>query len=282
METIKTRGVEIERLGFGTFRMPGGDCQPVVESALQVGYRHIDTAAMYENEEAVGAAIAASGIVRSQLFVTTKAWHDKLSSAAAIRNAFDTSLAKLRLDYVDMYMVHWPSARMDMKEVLSTLGALREEGRTRAIGVCNFNLPMLRQAVEELQAPIAAVQVEYHPVLDQSKLLAFLGEKNIPMTAYAPLAQGRAASDETLVNIGRKHGVSGAQVAIAWLLDQPGVIAIPKARRLESQRSNFAALDVRLDEEDRKAVAALPKNLRYVRPPFAPDWDAASLRPRDI
>ena len=282
MESIKTQGVEIERLGFGTFRMPGGDCQPVVESALQVGYRHIDTAAMYENEEAVGAAIAASGIARSKLFVTTKAWHDKLSSAAATRNAFDTSLARLKLDYVDMYMVHWPSARMDMKEVLSTLGALREEGRTRAIGVCNFNLPMLRQAVEELQAPIAAVQVEYHPFLDQSKLLTFLGEKNIPLTAYAPLAQGRAAADETLVDVGRKHGVSGAQVAIAWLLDQPGVIAIPKAQRLESQRSNFAALDVRLDEEDRKAVAALPKNLRYVRPPFAPDWDAASLCPRDI
>ncbi len=277
MESIKTQGVEIERLGFGTFRMPGGDCQPVVESALQVGYRHIDTAAMYENEEAVGAAIAASGIVRGKLFVTTKAWHDKLSSAAAIRDAFDASLAKLKLDYVDMYMVHWPSPRMDMKEVMSALGALREEGRTRAIGVCNFNLPMLRQAVEELQAPIAAVQVEYHPFLDQSKLLAFLGEKNIPLTAYAPLAQGRAASDETLVNIGKKHGVSGAQVAIAWLLDQPGVIAIPKAQRLESQRSNFAALDVRLDDEDRKAIAGLPKNLRHVRPPFAPDWDATSL-----
>ena len=277
MESIKTQGVEIERLGFGTFRMPGGDCQPVVESALQVGYRHIDTAAMYENEEAVGAAIAASGIARSRLFVTTKAWHDKLSSAAAIRNAFDASLAKLKLDYVDMYMVHWPSSRMDMKEVMSTLGALREEGRTRAIGVCNFNMPMLRHAVEELQAPLATLQVEYHPFLDQSRLLAFLRAKNIPLTAYAPLAQGRAAADETLVDIGKKHGVSGAQVAIAWLLDQPGVIAIPKAQRLESQRANLAALDVRLDDEDRKAIAGLPKNLRYVRPPFAPDWDAASL-----
>ena len=277
MESIKTQGVEIERLGFGTFRMPGGDCQPVVESALQVGYRHIDTAAMYDNEEAVGAAIAASGIARSKLFVTTKAWHDKLSSAAAIRNAFDASLAKLKMDYVDMYMVHWPSSQMDMKEVMSTLGALREEGRTRAIGVCNFNMPMLRHALEELRAPIATLQVEYHPFLDQSKLLAYLDEKSIPLTAYAPLAQGRAASDETLVDIGKKHGVSGAQVAIAWLLDQPGVIAIPKAQRMESQRSNLAALDVRLDDDDRKAIAGLPKNLRYVRPPFAPDWDAASL-----
>jgi 2,5-diketo-D-gluconate reductase B len=277
MEAIETQGVGIARLGFGTFRMPGGDCQPVVESALQVGYRHIDTAAMYENEEAVGAALAASGIARKELFVTTKAWHDKLSSPEAIRSAFDASLAKLKLDYVDLYMVHWPSAQMDMAQVLSTLDALRREGRTRAIGVCNFNLPMLRSAIEDLQAPIASVQVEYHPFLDQSRLLTYLRGRNIPLSAYAPLAQGRAASDETLVSIGKKHGVSGAQVAIAWLLEQPGVIAIPKAQRLESQRSNFAALDVRLDDEDREAIARLPKDLRYVKPPFAPDWDATSL-----
>lgn len=277
MEAIKTQGIEIARLGFGTYRMPGGDCQPVVEGALQVGYRHIDTAAMYENEEAVGAALAASGIARKELFVTTKAWHDKLSSPEAIRSAFDASLAKLKLDYVDLYMVHWPSAQMDMAQVLSTLDALRREGRTRAIGVCNFNLPMLRRAIEDLQAPIASVQVEYHPFLDQSRLLAYLRGRNIPLTAYAPLAQGRAASDETLVTIGKKHGVSGAQVAIAWLLEQPGVIAIPKAQRLESQRANFASLDVRLDDEDREAIARLPKDLRYVKPPFAPDWDATSL-----
>lgn len=277
MEAIKTQGVEIARLGFGTFRMPGGDCQPVVESALQVGYRHIDTAAMYENEGAVGAALAASGIARKELFVTTKAWHDKLSSPEAIRGALDASLAKLKLEYVDLYMVHWPSAQMDTAQVLSTLDALRREGRTRAIGVCNFNLPMLRCAIEDLKAPIASVQVEYHPFLDQSRLLAYLRGRNIPLTAYAPLAQGRAASDETLVTIGKKHGVSGAQVAIAWLLEQPGVIAIPKAQRLESQRSNFAALDVRLDDEDRKAIARLPKDLRYVNPPFAPDWDATSV-----
>lgn len=277
MEAIKTQGIEIARLGFGTFRMPGGDCQPVVESALQVGYRHIDTAAMYENEVAVGAALAASDIAREELFITTKAWHDKLSSSEAIRSAFDASLAKLKLDFVDLYMVHWPSAQMDMAQVLSTLDALRREGRTRAIGVCNFNLPMLRCAIEDLQAPIASVQVEYHPFLDQSRLLAYLRGRNIPLTAYAPLAQGRAASDETLVTIGKKHGVSGAQVAIAWLLEQPGIIAIPKAQRLESQRANFAALDIRLDDEDREAIARLPKNLRYVKPPFAPDWDATSL-----
>jgi len=275
MDRIKTQDVNIERLGFGTFRMPGADCQPVVEGALGIGYRHIDTAAMYENEASVGAAISASGIERGDLFVTTKVWHDSLASASAIRRAFDASLSRLKLDFVDMYMVHWPSAAMVMDEVMETLTALRDEGRTRAIGVCNFNLPMMRRAVDELGAPIAALQVEYHPFLDQSPMLSYLAARNIPLVAYAPLAQGRAASDETLATLGRKHGVSGAQVAIAWLLDQPGVIAIPKAGRPASQAANLAAVDVRLDDEDRAAIARLPKNLRYVRPPFAPDWDAA-------
>ena len=274
MQSITTQGVEIPRLGFGTFRMPGGDCQAAVESALGLGYRHIDTAAMYQNEEAVGAAIASAGLARDDVFVTTKVWHDQLGTRDAIRRAFDASLGKLKLDHVDLYLVHWPSADMDLRIVLETLMDLKERGRTRAIGVCNFNLSMMRAAVEELRAPIATLQVEYHPFLDQSRLLAYLRGRGIPLTAYAPLAQGRAAEDATLARIGEKHGVSAAQVAIAWLLDQDGVMAIPKAQRVESQRANLAALDIRLDVEDRAAIRELPKDQRFVRPPFAPDWDA--------
>jgi 2,5-diketo-D-gluconate reductase B len=155
--------------------------------------------------------------------------------------------------------------------------ALREEGRTKAIGVCNFNMPMLRKAVDEIGAPIAALQIEYHPFLDQSEMLTYLRGKNIPLTAYAPLAQGRAAKDDTLRAIGDKYGATAAQVAIAWLLDQDGVIAIPKAQRLESQQSNLDALNFKLDDDDRRAIAALPKGLRYVQPPFAPDWTAKSI-----
>jgi 2,5-diketo-D-gluconate reductase B len=151
---------------------------------------------------------------------------------------------------------------------------LRERGLTRAIGVCNFNLPMIRRAVEEIGAPIAAHQVEYHPFLSQAPMLGYLRSKAIPLTAYAPLAQGRAANDATLAAIGRKHGATAAQVAIAWLLDQEGVIAIPKAGRPESQRANLDALGVSLDDEDRALIAALPKDQRFVRPPFAPEWDA--------
>ena len=273
METITTQGVAMPRLGFGTFRMPGAAAQPVVESALALGYRHIDTAAMYENEAAVGGAIAASGVARAELFVTTKVWHDQLAPDALYR-AFDASLRKLGLDHVDLYMVHWPSKDMDMASMLEALMSLRERGLARAIGVCNFNLPMLRRAVEEIGAPIASVQAEYHPYLSQSALLEYLRRHGLPLTAYAPLAQGRAASDPVLASIGQKHGVSAAQVAIAWLLDQPGVAVIPKAGRTESQKANLAALDIRLDDADRAAIAALPKDQRYVRPPFAPDWDA--------
>jgi 2,5-diketo-D-gluconate reductase B len=194
----------------------------------------------------------------------------------AIRKAFDISLRKLKVDYVDFYMVHWPSRDMDIAAVMETLIALREEGRTKAIGVCNFNMPMIRKAVDEIGAPVAALQIEYHPFLDQSEMLAYLAGKNIPLTAYAPLAQGRAATNETLRGIGEKYGASAAQVAIAWLLDQEGVIAIPKAQRPESQQANLDALNIRLDDDDRRAIASLPKGQRYV-PPFAPDWSAKSL-----
>lgn len=276
MKNIEVQGVSIPKLGFGTFRMPGASCQPALENALSVGYRHIDTAAMYENEKEVGAAIAAAKLPRAELFVTTKVWHDQLAGDA-LRRAFDSSLSKLKLDYVDMYMIHWPSKGMNMAEVMEGLMALRREGLARSIGVCNFNMPMLEEAISVIGAPIAAVQVEYHPFLAQTQLHEFLRKHDIALTAYAPLAQGRAAQNETLKRIGAKHGVSAAEVAIAWLIEQEGVIAIPKAQRLESQRANLSAFDVRLDIADRSEIASLPKDLRYVQPPFAPDWNAKAL-----
>jgi 2,5-diketo-D-gluconate reductase B len=273
IDAIINQGVSVPRLGLGTFRMPGGTAQPVVESALELGFRHLDTAAMYDNEAAVGAAIANSGVDRGDLFVTTKVWHDQLAPRA-LRRAFETSLRKLGLDHVDLYMIHWPAAGMDMVATIEAMMDLREQGLTRAIGVCNFNLPMIRRVVDEIGAPIAAHQVEYHAFLAQTPMLAYLREKGIPLVAYAPLAQGRAAEDPALAMIGHKHGVSAAQVAIAWLLDQEGVVAIPKAARPESQNSNLTAIKVQLDREDRAIIAALPKDQRFVRPPFAPDWNA--------
>jgi 2,5-diketo-D-gluconate reductase B len=274
MDAIETQGVTIPRLGLGTFRMPGVSVQPAVESALSLGYRHLDTAAMYENEAAVGTAIASSGIHRRELFVTTKVWHDQLAPEA-LQRSFAASLEKLKMDYVDLFLVHWPSADMDIAATLTAMARLREHGYARAIGVCNFNMPMIRRVVEEIQVPIAVHQIEYHPYLSQAPMLQYLRGKGIALTAYAPLAQGRAASDPVLQSIGRKHNVSSSQVAIAWLLGQEGVIAIPKAAKIESQTSNLSATAVNLDEEDLALIAALPKDQRYVNPPFACDWNAS-------
>ncbi len=269
MDHLQTQGISLPRLGLGTFRMQGDTCRAAVESALGLGYRHIDTAEMYGNEEAIGAALAAAGVPRGDLHVTTKVWHENLAPDA-IRRAFDASLKKLRLDHVDLYLVHWPSKNMNLPAIFETLMKLKGEGRTRAIGVANFTVALLKTVVEDIKAPIACNQVEYHVMLDQTRLRKYLGSKSIPLVAYCPLAQGKVASDPTLTAIGRKHGASAAQVALKWLLDQDGVAAIPKASRAESQKANLDALNVGLDDEDMKAIAGLPKDRRCVNPGFAP------------
>src|SRR5882672_7268563 len=272
MENLQTEGISLPRLGLGTFRMQGDACRAAVESALGLGYRHLDTAEMYGNEEAIGAALAAARVARQDLHVTTKVWHENLAPAA-IRHAFDASLKKLRLDHVDLYLVHWPSRNMNLPAIFETLMKLKQEGRTRAIGVANFTTALLKTVVEDIKAPIACNQVEYHVMLDQTPLRQYLAAKSIPLVAYCPLAQGRAASNETLMAIARKHGATAAQVALKWLLDQDGVAAIPKASRAQSQQANLDALKLNLDDADRKAIAALPKDKRCVNPGFAPAWD---------
>lgn len=274
MQTIETQGIRLPRLGLGTYRLQGAECQAAVESALALGYRHIDTAAMYGNEEAVGAALAAAGLARDAVHLTTKVWHDALLSAADIRRAFTASLDKLGLDRVDLYLIHWPNPAMDPGLVFDTLMRLRDEGRVRAIGVANFPTRLLRVAVEEIGAPIACDQVEYHALLDQSALLGYLRSRAIPLVAYCPLAQGRLGDYPELAAIARKHDATPAQVALKWLLDQDGVAAIPKARGAERQRQNLAALALSLDDADRRVIASLPKDRRFVRPGFAPEWDA--------
>jgi 2,5-diketo-D-gluconate reductase B len=272
MDHLKTQGISLPKLGLGTFRMQGDACRAAVESALSIGYRHLDTAEMYANEEPIGSAIASSRVPREELHVTTKVWHENLAPDA-IRRAFDASLKKLGLDHVDLYLVHWPSKAANWGAVFETLMKLQEQGRTRAIGVANFTTALLKVAVEDIKAPIACNQVEYHAMLDQSKVLGYLQAKSIPLVAYCPLAQGRIASDPVLAEIGARHGATAAQVALKWLLDQDGVAAIPKASRRESQQANLDALKITLDASDRKKIAALAKDRRCVNPGFAPAWD---------
>ena len=272
---ITDHGLRMPKLGLGTWRLKGAECVAAVQGALSRGYRHIDTAQMYDNEEAVGEALANTEVARGDIHLTTKVWWENLAPDA-MKRAMDASLSQLRTGYVDLYLIHWPSPSMDLAAALGQMVAFQEQGLARNIGVSNFPIALLKRAVEEIQAPIAVNQFEYHVLLDQSKLVAYARSKGVAVTAYCPLAQGRLADHESLAVIAKKHGVSTAQVALKWLLDQEGVAAIPKAGRAESQQSNLDAQKLVLDDADRAAIAALPKDQRFVNPGFAPAWDLAA------
>lgn len=269
---ITTNGLAMPELGLGTWRMKGEDCTAAVEGALARGYRHIDTAQMYGNEDAVGDALANTPVARGDIHLTTKVWWENLAPDA-MQRAMAESLTKLRQSYVDLYLIHWPSPTMDLAAALGQMVAFKEQGLARNIGVANFPISLLRQAVVEIGAPIAVNQFEYHVLLDQTKLVDECRSLGVAVTAYCPLAQGRLADHPSLTAIAEKHKASAAQVALKWLLDQDGVSPIPKAARAESQQANLDAMKLVLDDADRAAIAALPKDQRFVSPGFAPVWD---------
>ena len=222
--TLTVQGVEIPKLGLGTWQLGGRACERAVADALELGYRHIDTARMYGNEVEVGRAIAAAGVDRDEVFVTTKLL-PSAHTAGGVRRQLDGSLTDLRLDHVDLLLIHWPST--DGTPLAETLGAmceLREQGATRHIGVSNFPRAMALEARE--LAPIVCDQVEYHPYLGQPELLALARERDLMLTAYSPLAQGEVLRDPVIRDIAEAHGRSPAQVVLRWLLDQPNVAAV--------------------------------------------------------
>ena len=263
----------IPRLGLGTWPMRGAECQAAVEGALALGYRHIDTAEMYGNEEAVGEALQATAVPREEVFLVTKAWWDK-TGGEAIRRAFEASLRRLRQPHVDLYLIHWPSPALDLPDALRALARLQADGMARHVGVANFPAGLLRRAVESGIVRLACVQVEHHLLLSQDRLLAYATPLGIAVTSYTPVAKGQVAGIPEVRRIAAKHGATPAQVALAWLLAMHGVGAIPKSGSGPRQAENLAALSLRLDAGDLAALAALPKDRRLVDPGFAPDWDA--------
>jgi 2,5-diketo-D-gluconate reductase B len=274
MEYISIEGTKIPALGYGTWKLTGSKCLRGVRSALDVGYRHIDTAQIYENEAEVGRAIFDSGLKREEIFLTTKIWTENLEKKA-MRRSVEESLRKLRTDYVDLLLIHWPrDQEVPFEEQLNTLTSLQREGTTKFIGVSNFTLPQLEYAVEECHAKIINNQIEYHPYLSQKKILNYLRSNGMFLTAYCPLARGKVITDKKILEIAHKYDKSPNQIALRWLIQQGQVAAIPKAAQEANMRSNFEIFDFKLDDAEMNSLYEMAqKDGRLISPDFAPKWD---------
>lgn len=254
-------GVAMPQLGFGVFQIPDDETTRTVTSALEAGYRSIDTAAVYGNERGVGRAIADSGLARDDLFVTTKLWNDDQGYDRTLA-AFDASLDRLGLDYVDLYLVHWPTpARNLFVDSYKALEQILADGRARAIGVSNFQVPHLRRLLEQTGITPAVNQVELHPGLQQAELRAFHAEHGIATEAWSPLAQGAVLGDEAITSVADAHGVSPAQVVLRWHL-QSGNVVIPKSVTPERIRENVDVFGFELTDADMAAIRGSDRGLR--------------------
>lgn len=264
----------IPAFGLGTFRLKGQQAVAAVSTALQLGYRHIDTAQIYGNEAEIGTAIKASRIAREDLFVTTKVWPDNFHGDDLI-TSLEESLDKLGLDNVDLALIHWPvpEQQMPLADYVSALLEARDQRLTRYIGVSNFTIAQLGQAIEVIGAGnIATNQIEVHPFLQNRAVRDFARHHHIHITAYMPLAHGKVMQDATLQRIAATHGVTPAQVALAWLMQQDMAV-IPSSSRREHLAANLQAQQLTLSPQDVQDITALERGERLVNPDFAPQWD---------
>src|SRR5690625_3961608 len=255
-------GLQIPQLGFGVWQVPNEEATPAVEEALKAGYRLIDTATVYGNEEGVGKALAASNVPREDLFITTKVWNSDQGYESTLK-AFDTSLEKLGLDYVDLYLIHWPTPKYDTYvDTYKALEKLYKDGRTKAIGVCNFDPEHLQRIMDECEVKPTVNQVECHPYLQQNELKQFCKENDILLEAYSPLMNGQTVlQDEVIGQLAEKHGKTAAQIILRWHL-QTDVIVIPKTVTPSHMSENLDVFDFELSQEDMDKIASLDKNER--------------------
>jgi diketogulonate reductase-like aldo/keto reductase len=269
MDTLKLlSGDEIPQLGLGTWPLRGRQCAETVRRAVEMGYRHVDTAVFYGNHRGVGEGLRQAGVDRGEVFVTTKVWHDKLSYDDVLAEC-DRSLDELGLETLDLLLIHWPSPATPLAETLRAFGRLRDEGKIRHAGVSNFTAVRLGRAIDAGEVPVEVNQVEYHPYLNQQKLLDTCKQSNVVLTAYAPLAKGRAVDDQLLAETGRVHGKSAAQTALRWLV-QKGISVIPKASSEAHLRANMDIFDWSLTDEEMARIDALPQTRLL-------DWDLGAF-----
>lgn len=256
MHDVKSGDVAIPALGFGTWQLEGDVAKRMTEAALQIGYRHIDTAQIYKNEREVGAAIAASKVARKDIFLTTKVWVDRFGKGG-LQASVEESLERLGVDYVDLLLLHWPKASPALEETMEAMNDVQARGWTRAIGVSNFPSGQLKKAAALAATPLATNQVEYHPYLSQKTLLAATKDIGASLTAWSPLAQGKIVDDAVIGEIARAHGKTVGQITLRWLVQQDGVIAIPRTQKESRAKENFDIFDFELTADEMAKIHAL-------------------------
>jgi 2,5-diketo-D-gluconate reductase B len=274
MKIMEANGARIPALGFAVFRMSDHEIERVVPVALDAGLRHFDTAQIYGNEAALGRALKLAGIPRDELFLTTKVWCDNYSPVR-FASSVDESLDRLGVDQVDLLLLHWPGNSVPISEQIEMLNAVHAAGRTRHVGVSNQNVSQMAESVRISVAPIVTNQVEIHPYLDQSRLMAAAASWGVAATAYYGMADGAVPRDDVLHDIGRRYGLTAAQVALRWLVQQE-VVALTKTARPERVAENAAIFDFVLSDDDMDRIAGLSRaNGRLVSPDgLAPDWNS--------
>jgi 2,5-diketo-D-gluconate reductase B len=269
---LSARGVEIPAIGFGTSSL--GNCGEIVANALKAGYRHIDTAWKYGTERGVGEGMRASGVPRSEIFLTTKVTHEYLRADDFARSV-DESLKNLGVDHVDLLLVHWPNPEIPLSEPMPALAKAKRQGLTRHIGVANFTIALLDEAIRLCPEPLVNLQAEYHPHLDQTKLLAACRQRGLIFTAYCPLGRGRLLRDPVLADIAARNGRPLAQIALRWLVQQGNIIPIPRSSNPKRMAENLAVFDFALTNEEMKRISALKRPDGRIADPVgrAPAWD---------
>ncbi len=269
MEKINIQDSAMPKLGLGTWQNKGTSCVKSVKYALEIGYRHIDTAQIYGNEAEVGEGIKESDVPREDIFLTTKVWRTNLTPEKVIESTQE-SLDKFQTDYVDLLLVHWPNKKIHIKDTMKAMKKLKSEGKTKLVGVSNFTVQLLRQA--QKNSDIAVNQVEYHPFLSVEELLGYMREQGIVLTAYSPLARGQVLKNSTIQQIAKKHNKTPVQVTLRWLMQQDNVTAIPKSQTKEHIEENFDVFDFSLEKDEMQKIYELAQGKKLVDPGFAPDW----------
>jgi 2,5-diketo-D-gluconate reductase B len=272
MQIVEANGARIPAIGLGTWELRGRICARIVEQALKLGYRHIDTAQVYENEREVGDGLRASRVRRDDVFVTTKVWTTHFAPHDLERSTKE-SLTKLRLSEVDLLLLHWPNPQVPLTETLGALAHVKKLGMARHIGVSNFTVALIEEATVLCPEPLACDQVEYHPYLDQSKVLEACARHGMAVVAYSPVAKGRIKNDPTLARIGQAHGKTAAQVCLRWLVQQ-NVAAIPRTSKIERLSENIEIFDFELSDDEIRQISLMGSAKgRLTDYGFAPKWD---------